>query len=131
MQYICPKQCIHTQPFDTQVEGMPEEVIFDHLHSTAFQWTPLGRTILGSADNVRRITRQNLLDYVSTHYTADRMVRGGRGTWWMVGGEWGGWWVVMVQTWCGHVRATLHFCFVCCTYGGCFVRYTHNSPYAA
>ncbi len=58
-----------------QVEGIPEEVVFDHLHSTAYQWTPLGRTILGTADNVRRITRQNLLDYVSTHYTADRMVR--------------------------------------------------------
>lgn len=53
---------------------MPEEVVFDHLHATAFQWTPLGRTILGSADNVRRITRQNLLDYISTHYTANRMV---------------------------------------------------------
>ena len=36
-----------------QVEGIPEEVIFDHLHATAFQHSPLGRTILGPADNVR------------------------------------------------------------------------------
>ena len=37
----------------TQVEGIPEEVIFDHLHATAFQRSPLGRTILGPAENVR------------------------------------------------------------------------------
>jgi hypothetical protein len=36
-----------------EVEGMPEEVVFDHLHATAFQHNPLGRTILGPADNVR------------------------------------------------------------------------------
>jgi hypothetical protein len=36
-----------------QVEGIPEEVIFDHLHATAFQRSPLGRTILGPAENVR------------------------------------------------------------------------------
>ena len=57
-----------------EIEGMPEEVVFDHLHATAFQHSPLGRTILGPADNVRAITRQNLVDYISTNYTADRMV---------------------------------------------------------
>lgn len=57
-----------------EIEGMPEEVVFDHLHATAFQHSPLGRTILGPADNVRGITRQNLVDYISTNYTADRMV---------------------------------------------------------
>lgn len=36
-----------------EVEGIPEEVIFDHLHATAFQHSPLGRTILGPAENVR------------------------------------------------------------------------------
>lgn len=39
--------------FPRQVEGIPEEVIFDHLHATAFQHSPLGRTILGPAENVR------------------------------------------------------------------------------
>ncbi|XP_078437295.1 insulinase (Peptidase family M16) protein [Wolffia australiana] len=57
-----------------EVEGQAEEVIFDHLHATAFQYTPLGRTILGSAQNVKTITQQHLLDYISTHYTAPRMV---------------------------------------------------------
>ena len=57
-----------------EIEGMPEEVVFDHLHATAFQHSPLGRTILGPAENVKSITKRNLLDYISTNYTADRMV---------------------------------------------------------
>ena len=44
--------------------------LFDHLHATAFQHTGLGRTILGSADSVRKITREDLEKYIKTHYTA-------------------------------------------------------------
>ncbi|CAK9186187.1 unnamed protein product [Ilex paraguariensis] len=51
-----------------------EEVIFDHLHATAFQHTPLGRTILGPAENIKKITKQHIEDYISTHYAAHRMV---------------------------------------------------------
>jgi len=57
-----------------EVEGMPEEVLFDHLHSTAFQGTPLGRTILGPPENVRAITKEQIEEYIATHYTAPRMV---------------------------------------------------------
>lgn len=53
---------------------MPEEVVFDHLHATAFQHTPLGRTILGPADNIKTLSRGDLADYIATHYTAPRMV---------------------------------------------------------
>ena len=37
------------QEVDTQLE----EVVFDHLHATAYQGTPLGRTILGPTHNVK------------------------------------------------------------------------------
>ncbi|XP_039137236.1 probable mitochondrial-processing peptidase subunit beta, mitochondrial [Dioscorea cayenensis subsp. rotundata] len=57
-----------------EVEGQTEEVIFDHLHATAFQYTPLGRTILGPASNIKTITKEHLKNYISTHYTAPRMV---------------------------------------------------------
>lgn len=57
-----------------EVEGQTEEVIFDHLHATAFQYTPLGRTILGPAENVKTITKSHLQNYIATHYTAPRMV---------------------------------------------------------
>lgn len=57
-----------------EVEGQTEEVIFDHLHATAFQHTSLARTILGPADNIMTITKQHLKDYISTHYSASRTV---------------------------------------------------------
>ncbi|KAL5987347.1 hypothetical protein ACLOJK_038512 [Asimina triloba] len=57
-----------------EVESQAEEVIFDHLHATAFQHTPLGRTILGPAENIKTITKAHLQNYISTHYTAPRMV---------------------------------------------------------
>ena len=62
-----------------EVEKMPEEMLFDHLHATAFQHSPLGRTILGPAENIRSITRDYLADYVAQHYTAPRMVIVGTG----------------------------------------------------
>ena len=62
-----------------EVEKSPEEVLFDHLHATAFQFTSLGRPILGSAENVRSITREHLASYIATHYTAPRMVVVGTG----------------------------------------------------
>eukprot|EP00899_Mesostigma_viride_P025916 jgi/Mesvir1/6509/Mv16778-RA.1 len=62
-----------------EVEGQPDEVLFDHLHATAFQHSPLGRTILGSAANVRSITRDDLSAYIKSHYTAPRMVIAGAG----------------------------------------------------
>ena len=58
-----------------QIEGVAEEVVFDHLHATAFQHSPLGRTILGPAENIKKLTRDDLADYIATHYKAPRMVR--------------------------------------------------------
>jgi mitochondrial-processing peptidase subunit beta len=57
-----------------EVDKQLEEVVFDHLHATAFQGQPLGRTILGPRENIQSITRDNLVDYIKTNYTADRMV---------------------------------------------------------
>jgi len=57
-----------------EIEGVPMEVMFDHLHATAFQHSPLGQTILGSAENVQTLTRGDLVDYIATHYSAPRIV---------------------------------------------------------
>jgi len=56
------------------VESQIDEVIFDHLHSIAFQGSSLGYTILGPEKNIKSIKRDDLLKYVKTHYTAPRMV---------------------------------------------------------
>lgn len=62
-----------------EVDKQLEEVVFDHLHATAFQGQPLGRTILGPAANIQSIQRDDLVDYIKTNYTADRMVLVGAG----------------------------------------------------
>ncbi|KAL4806564.1 Metalloenzyme, LuxS/M16 peptidase-like protein [Aspergillus unguis] len=62
-----------------EVDKQLEEVVFDHLHATAYQQQPLGRTILGPKENIQTITRDNLTDYIKTNYTADRMVLVGAG----------------------------------------------------
>jgi len=62
-----------------EVMGNREEVIFDELHATAFQGTPLGRTILGPEGNIMSITKDDLEKYVKTHYTAPRMCIAGAG----------------------------------------------------
>jgi processing peptidase subunit beta len=62
-----------------EVEKQVEEVVFDHLHATAFQHQPLGRTILGPRQNIRDISRTELVNYIKNNYTADRMVLVGSG----------------------------------------------------
>lgn len=62
-----------------EVEKQIEEVVFDHLHATAFQGQPLGRTILGPRENIRDITRTELSSYIKNNYTAERMVLVGAG----------------------------------------------------
>jgi len=63
----------------TEVNKQQEELVLDHLHATAFQGTGLGRTILGSEENIRSLTRNDLVDYIKNHYTAPRMVIAGAG----------------------------------------------------
>lgn len=62
-----------------EVEMNLQEVVFDHLHAVAYQGTPLGRTILGPAKNIKSISRDDLVHYISTHYKGPRMVLAGAG----------------------------------------------------
>merc|ERR1719272_1469524 len=57
-----------------EVNDIPEEVVLDYLHATAYQGTSLGYTILGPEENIKTITSNDLKQYVDTHYTAPRMV---------------------------------------------------------
>ena len=63
----------------TEVNKQQEELVLDHLHATAFQGTGLGRTILGPEENIMKLKRSDLVDYIQQHYTAPRMVIGGGG----------------------------------------------------
>ncbi|KAJ3266597.1 55 kDa erythrocyte membrane protein [Chytriomyces hyalinus] len=57
-----------------EVDKQKEEVVFDHLHASAFQGNALGMTILGPAENIKSISRADLVQYVESNYTPDRMV---------------------------------------------------------
>ncbi|AOW00656.1 YALI0A14806p [Yarrowia lipolytica CLIB122] len=62
-----------------EVNKQYEEVVFDHLHATAFMNQPLGRTILGPRENIQTITNTELRKFITENYTADRMVLVGAG----------------------------------------------------
>lgn len=57
------------QSFDT-----PDDIIFDYFQSAAFPNHPLGRPILGPAEIVRAITREDLKNYMDREYAASRMI---------------------------------------------------------
>jgi len=62
-----------------EVDKIPEEVLFDYLHSSAYQGTPLGKTILGPKENILSLKREQLKAYVDEHYKPHRMVLVGAG----------------------------------------------------
>jgi processing peptidase subunit beta len=63
-----------------EVEKKIEEVVFDHLHATAFQGHALGRTILGPKENIKSINSQDLRTYIESHYNPHNTVLVGSGS---------------------------------------------------
>lgn len=57
-----------------EVDSNYQEVVFDYLHATAYQGTPLGRTILGPEKNVRSLQPKDLRSFIEKNYKAPRMV---------------------------------------------------------
>lgn len=62
-----------------EVEKQMEEVVFDHLHATAFKDESLGLTILGPKENIKSLTRDDLSHYIKANYTGERMILVGAG----------------------------------------------------
>ncbi|KAJ8370688.1 hypothetical protein SKAU_G00107160 [Synaphobranchus kaupii] len=57
-----------------EVQGSLQDVCLDVLHATAYQGTSLGHSVLGPTQNARSLSRQDLVEYMSSHYKAPRMV---------------------------------------------------------
>ena len=55
-------------------EDSPEDLLFDLLSEGYYGSVGIGRTILGPASNVKRFTRQDLLNYMDKYYTPDNIV---------------------------------------------------------
>jgi len=52
----------------------PDDLIIDYFDETAFPDQPLGRSILSTQERVASYSRDNLIAYMSEHYTPTRMV---------------------------------------------------------
>ncbi|MDX2290097.1 MAG: pitrilysin family protein [Hyphomicrobiaceae bacterium] len=55
-------------------QDSPEDVAYDLVQEAAFPEQPVGRTILGTAESVRDISRAALADYLGEHYGSPRIV---------------------------------------------------------
>ncbi|MEG2116392.1 MAG: pitrilysin family protein, partial [Clostridia bacterium] len=56
------------------VEDTPDDLCMDLLSKAYFKDKPLGQTILGTAENIKSITRQNVLDFMAKTYTPNNIV---------------------------------------------------------
>jgi len=57
-----------------QALDTPDDIVFDYLQETAFPDQPIGRSILGTAEGIARMTRAHLSGFMQCHYVAPRMV---------------------------------------------------------
>ncbi|MGQ0585473.1 MAG: M16 family metallopeptidase [Reyranella sp.] len=57
-----------------QALDTPDDLIFDQFQETALPGQPLGRPVLGTADSVEAIGRDDLFAFLARHYTASNMV---------------------------------------------------------
>jgi predicted Zn-dependent peptidase len=61
------------------VQDAPDELVFELAQEAAFPDQPLGRSILGTPDSVRGLSREDLSAYREASYCAPRMVLGAAG----------------------------------------------------
>ncbi|MES1906389.1 MAG: Mitochondrial-processing peptidase subunit beta, partial [Paramarteilia canceri] len=57
-----------------EIDANMTEFLFDHLHSVAFQRSPLAMTILGPKKNIQTLQRDQILHFIKTNYSPDRMI---------------------------------------------------------
>ncbi len=56
------------------IEDDPDDLIHDYFDHNIFRKHPLGLSIIGRAETIQRIRRQDLLAYLRYHYVPSRMV---------------------------------------------------------
>ncbi|KAF7456733.1 putative mitochondrial-processing peptidase subunit beta [Cryptosporidium felis] len=57
-----------------EVSKSQEELLFDDLHFEAYKNHPLGNSILGPEQNILQLKREDLVDYIRTNYTPEKIV---------------------------------------------------------
>lgn len=57
-----------------QAQDTPDDIIFDYFQEAAFPSQSIGRSILGSAKNVKSMNRQHISQFMKTYYRPGQMV---------------------------------------------------------
>lgn len=57
-----------------QAEDTPDDIVFDRFQLAAYPDQPLGKPVLGDPDVVARLGRDDLIQYLSSHYGPTQMV---------------------------------------------------------
>ena len=55
-------------------QDSPEDLVFESFQQLSYPEHPLGRSILGQSNNIKRIQREDLFDFMKKHYGATRMI---------------------------------------------------------
>lgn len=55
-------------------QDTPSELIFDDFENLVFAGHPLGRNILGTRQSVKKMSRQDILDFLAGNYTLENVV---------------------------------------------------------
>jgi predicted Zn-dependent peptidase len=55
-------------------QDMPDDVVFEHLNELCYPDQPMGRTLLGTPETLKRFNRDMLHGYLTTHYRGPDMV---------------------------------------------------------
>lgn len=58
----------------SQANDTPDDIVFDIFQQTAFPDQSIGRPVLGDADHVKALSRDQILSYMKQNYAADRLV---------------------------------------------------------
>ncbi|ORY91353.1 putative MAS1-mitochondrial processing peptidase beta chain precursor [Syncephalastrum racemosum] len=62
-----------------EASSQPDQIVFDHLHATAFQGEALGRPVEGYAETISSLTAKDLTEFQKKYYAANRLVLVGAG----------------------------------------------------
>jgi len=52
----------------------PDDVVFDYFYETAFGQSQLGKTILGSSENIKKLVKSDFTSYLNTQYSTQNSV---------------------------------------------------------
>lgn len=64
---------------ETKTTLAHDELLFEHLHATAFQDTPLAQPVSGTPETVAALSKSTLVDFMKSNFTGARMAVAGTG----------------------------------------------------